>query len=460
MNNNYYLEAKPKLIEATTPLAIFVFICGLIASQRFSLDGLNVFICILPYAFFFQYFLSKKFDIALSLIVISLFLVCDNGGGAYTETPAIIRYMIFISGLLMLGYLSRPKIGQRKLLFLIILAVVLLMTTLSSQMLIFDRATFQRDILAFIILSLVLISRSEAQLSLPLLFATSFGFLIGELVNINLFFNYSNDYMNYNTLKGFIVFPFLYVAFIKKKPLFAIILFFLTIPILINYGSRLLIGTFALLLLLAFVVDKFKHLRAILLLTILVSIMIVVINNYDLPFFESDASKYKAVMLFLNLINVIGSIDILSALKSLDIVRFTENQLFFSRPMFEVIFGSGLGSGIVDTQGLLGFVEYNDTAYSVEELNNSVYFGLHDYWTDLGLRFGLITAVYILYLVSIKQMLIGRSVCGILFALLLLNTFFATSGLIFTALIIKFYPIGLHSMQSIKERVANGVSSL
>ena len=367
MNNNYYLEAKPKLIEATTPLAIFVFICGLIASQRFSLDGLNVFICILPYAFFFQYFLSKKFDIALSLIVISLFLVCDNGGGAYTETPAIIRYMIFISGLLMLGYLSRPKIGQRKLLFLIILAVVLLMTTLSSQMLIFDRATFQRDILAFIILSLVLISRSEAQLSLPLLFATSFGFLIGELVNINLFFNYSNDYMNYNTLKGFIVFPFLYVAFIKKKPLFAIILFFLTIPILINYGSRLLIGTFALLLLLAFVVDKFKHLRAILLLTILVSIMIVVINNYDLPFFESDASKYKAVMLFLNLINVIGSIDILSALKSLDIVRFTENQLFFSRPMFEVIFGSGLGSGIVDTQGLLGFVEYNDTAYSVEE---------------------------------------------------------------------------------------------
>ena len=96
MNNNYYLEAKPKLIEATTPLAIFVFICGLIASQRFSLDGLNVFICILPYAFFFQYFLSKKFDIALSLIVISLFLVCDNGGGAYTETPAIIRYMIFM----------------------------------------------------------------------------------------------------------------------------------------------------------------------------------------------------------------------------------------------------------------------------------------------------------------------------------------------------------------------------
>jgi hypothetical protein len=188
--------------------------------------------------------------------------------------------------------------------------------------------------------------------------------------------------------------------------------------------------------------------------------MIVVINNYELPFFESDASKYKAVMLFLNLINAIGSLDILSALKSLDIVRFTENQLFFSRPMFEVIFGSGLGSGIVDTQGLLGFVEYNDTAYSVEELNNSVYFGLHDYWTDLGLRFGFITAVYILYLVSIKQMLIGRLVCGILFGLLLLNTFFATTGLIFTALIIKFYPIGMHSMQSNKERVANGVSSL
>ncbi|MDB9985993.1 hypothetical protein OAD84_03430 [Pelagibacterales bacterium] len=460
MNDNYYLEAKPKLIKVSTPLGIFVFICGLFASQRFSLDGLNVFICILPYAFFFPYFLSKKLDIALSLIVISLFLVCDNGGGVYTQTPTIIRYMIYVSGLLMLIYLSRPKIAHRKLLFLIILAVVLLMTTLPSQMLVFDRATFQRDILVFIILSLVLISRSEVQLSLPLLFATSFGFLIGELVNINLFFSYSDDYMNYNSLKSFIVFPFLYVAFIKKEPLFAIGLFFLTILIMFNYGSRMLIGTFALLLLLAFMVDKFKHLRTVLLLTIFMSMLIVVINIYELPAFDPGASKYKAVMLFLNLINVIGSLDILSTLKALDLTRFTEYQLFFSRPLFEVIFGSGLGSGIVDTEGLLGFVEYNDTAFSVEEINNSVYFSLHDYWTDLGLRFGFLAVVFTFYLVSIKQMLLGRLVCGILFSILLLNTFFATSGLIFIALIIKFYPSEMRAMQSNKEQVANGASSL
>ena len=134
--------------------------------------------------------------------------------------------------------------------------------------------------------------------------------------------------------------------------------------------------------------------------------------------------------------------------EALDLVRFRENQLFFSRPLYEVIFGSGLGSGLADTQGLLGFVGYFDTAFTVEELNNSVYFNLHDFWTDFGLRFGLITVVFITYLVSIKQILFGQKICGILFGILLFNAFFSTAGMIFTALIIKFYPSGISSMQS------------
>ena len=448
MNDNYFVEAKPKVIEATNYLTIFVFVCGLFASQRFSLGELNAFICLLPYVLFFQYLLAKKLDIALSLLVISLFLVCDNGGAEYSETPSILRYTIYVSCLLMLGCLSRPKIAKRKLLFLTVLSFVLVTTTLSFQMLVFDAATFRRDILAFVILSLVMISRNEVQLSLPLLFASSFGFLIGEVANLNWFFNYSTDYMNYNSLKSFIVFPFLYVAFIKKSPLFAVGLFFFTTLILVNYGSRLLIGSFVLLLLTTFIIDKFVHLRAIFFFTIFVLMLIAIINNYGLPSFVSEGSKYKAVMLFFELIITIESLDILSTLKALDMVRFVENQLFFSRPVLEVIFGSGLGSGIVDTEGLLGFVADDNTAFSDEELSNSVYFSLHDYWTDLGLRFGLLAVILIMYIVSIKQMLLGRLVCGILFGLLLLNTFFATSGMIFTALIVKFYPQGMRSMQS------------
>ena len=142
----------------------------------------------------------------------------------------------------------------------------------------------------------------------------------------------------------------------------------------------------------------------------------------------------------------IADLDILNTLKALDMVRFVENQLFFSRPVFEVIFGSGLGSGMVDTDGLLRFVGYNDTAFTDEELNNSVYFNLHDYWTDFGLRFGLIIVVFTMYFVSVKQIILGRLVCGILFSILLFNTFFATAGMIFTALIIKFYPSGTQSI--------------
>lgn len=442
--NNFYLEAKPKHIEGVSPLTIFVFICGFFASQRFSLDGINVFICILPYIFFVYYLLSYKLDIALSLFLISLFLVCDNGGGIYSETPTIIRYIIYASGLLLLGYLSRPKIVHRKLIFIISLSVVLLITTLSSQMLVFDTTTFRRDILAFIILFLALTNRSEVEPSLFLLAATSLGFLFGELVNVYLFFNYSNDYMNYNSLKSFIVFPFLYAALIKKNSLIAIVLFFLTVLVLVNYGSRTLIGSFFLLLLIAYTISKFKLLQATLMLIVLASLLIAV-NIYELPTFDTDLSRYKVVVFFLNVLNFIGNLDFLGTLQTLDLVRFSENQLFFSRPFFEVIFGSGLGSGLVDTQGLLGFVGYYDTAYSAEELNSGVYFGLHDFWTDFGLRFGFLTVILLTYFVSIKQMLLGRPVCGVLFCILLLNTFFSTAGMIFTALIIKFYPTEMHS---------------
>ena len=444
MNNNYYLEAKPKLIEGSSPLAIFVFICGLFASQRFSLDGLNIYICILPYVLSLYYFLSNKLEIGLSLLVISLFLVCDQGARIYSETPTIIRYTIYVSSLLMLGYLSRPKIAYRKLLFFIILSVMLLMTTLFSQMSVFDLATFRRDILALIILFLVLLNRSEVELSLPLLFASSFGFLIGELANTYFFFTYDNHYMNYNSLKSFIVFPFLYTALIKKTPLFAIGLFFLTVLICVNYGSRMLIGSFVFLLLLAFVLEKIKHPRSVFLLIFFVS-MFSIINIFELPTFDSDVSRYKVILLFTNLINLIGNLDFLSTLKALDIVRFAENQLFFSRSAFEVIFGSGLGAGLADTQGLLGFVGFFDSAFSVEELNNSIYFNFHDFWTDFGLRFGLLTVIFVIYFVSIKQMLLGRKICGILFSVLLLNAFFSSAGLIFTALVIKFYPSKMRS---------------
>lgn len=447
MNNNYYLEAKPKLIEGTSPLAIFVFICGLFASQRFSLDGLNIYICILPYMLSLYYFLSNKLEIALSLIVISIFLLSDNGGGVYSETPTILKYMIYVSGLLVLGYFSKPKIDSRNLLFLIILSAMLIITTLFSQLAVFDPATFRRDVLAFIILSLVLISKGEVELSLPILFAASFGFLIGELLNTYLFFNYINDYMNYNSLKAFIIFPFLYAVFIKKTPLIATGLFFLTILVLFNYGSRMLFLTLFLFLLISFVLDKSKPLRSTLFLIFFVSAFFI-INFFEFSTFDTESSRYKVINFFFYLTNLIVSLDITNTYEALDLVRFRENQLFFSRPLYEVIFGSGLGSGLADTQGLLGFVGYFDTAFTVEELNNSVYFNLHDFWTDFGLRFGLITVVFITYLVSIKQILFGQKICGILFGILLFNAFFSTAGMIFMALIIKFYPSGISSVQS------------
>ena len=438
MNHDCSVELKPEAVKSMPLLTAFVFICGIFASQRFSLNEFNIYISFLPYIVFFHYLLAKKLDIALSLLVVSLFLVSDNGAEAYSETPSMLRYPIYVSGLIMLGCLSKPQIAVNKFAFLTILSVLLLITTWSFHMSVFDISTFRRDILVLIILFVFFVTRGKTTLSLPLLFATSFGFLLGELINIGWFFNYQfGDYLNYNTLKSFVVFPFLYVAFIQKKLILAAILFFMTILVLVNYGSRMLILSFVSLLLFVTIYNNLSHLRSMLLLIISSLLVAGAIYTIGPPEAGSEMSKYKAVQFVFQFIIDKSSFD---ALKKMDFVRFSEHQMFFSRPVLEIIFGSGLGAGIADTEGLLANIGFNQTAFSSEELISSLYFGFHDYWIDFGLRFGFVLVIYILYLASIKQVLLGRSICGILFGLLMINTTFGTAGIIFTALVIRFYP--------------------
>ena len=71
------------------------------------------------------------------------------------------------------------------------------------------------------------------------------------------------------------------------------------------------------------------------------------------------------------------------------------NINFFDRD-FSVILGDGLASGLFDSRGEL-IVSYDATAFSESEISSSKYYNLHDTIPDLGLRFGLLFVLILLF---------------------------------------------------------------
>jgi hypothetical protein len=86
-----------------------------------------------------------------------------------------------------------------------------------------------------------------------------------------------------------------------------------------------------------------------------------------------------------------------------DPVRFAEHKLLFARNPLRILFGDGLGAGFKDRDNSFHFVRYNQGAFSEKEIDQGIYFRLHDTWISLGLRFGLLV-VLILYAYLFRQL--------------------------------------------------------
>ncbi len=144
-----------------------------------------------------------------------------------------------------------------------------------------------------------------------------------------------------------------------------------------------------------------------------------------------------------------GAAGVLDFIRVLDPVRFVEHEMFFQRPWFEVPFGSGLGSGLIDTTGQLSFVQPNTGAFSDKELLESKYFRLHDPWIYFGLRLGLVF-VLAAYVFFIKAALNRARDIVLLggFGLILFNAAtFSISGLLMTALVAKQLALSFESVR-------------
>jgi hypothetical protein len=379
---------------------------------------------------------------ALTCLFLALFLSIDNGGDAYAETIAPLRYGIYMSAIAMLFYLSKWRIQRMPLLLAVLLGCVIAFGSLINAMgtIPIDVATLQRDLLVLFILSAFVIDRGSVKLEHHLLFICSFGYLVGEVVNAFFFYRDFTNYLSYDSLKAFVVFPLIHTLLTRRSVAIKVIMAIATLYIIFLYGTRMLTLTFFALIAAAFIFSLIRNGGGKSLLVFLIAWIFLANINLIESMADTDIMKFKAFAFLVQIHQNFDASDISRVLILLDPVRYAEHQLFMERSILEIIFGSGLGSGIYDANGALAFVTLDQTAFSEQEINSFTFYNLHDFWIDFGLRFGLLPIAYLIYQLVFREMHYGRPWHGVIFGVLLLNITFATSGLLLTALLLRFLP--------------------
>ncbi len=424
-------------------LASMLFTCGFLAVQRFTLNPVNATICAVPYVLFIVNMIQGHQRVALSCLVLALFLSVDNGAGVYAETVAPLRYLIYASVIVVLFHLSRWRIRKQSLVLATLLCCGILFGSLSSTLLggvPLDTVTLQRDLMVLFILSVFLLPRNSVRLDLQLLYLGSLGYLVGEVLNALFIYKDFTEYLNYNSTKAFIALPMLYSIMKKKNIITQTTLAVMTLYVIFLYGSRMITLSLIFLSFAAFITYIIKSGNSKSLLGFLIALILLVkIDSIEIPS-DSELFEFKAIAFLFQVIEIISNSEINQVLVLLDPVRFAEHQLFFDRPISQIILGSGLGSGIYDFNSLLGFVTFDQTAFSENEIISSTYFNFHDFWIDFGLRFGVLPIIYMFF--CLTQILMWRKfyIKGMLFGLVLINTTFATSGILLMALLVRLWP--------------------
>ena len=112
-----------------------------------------------------------------------------------------------------------------------------------------------------------------------------------------------------------------------------------------------------------------------------------------------------------------------------DPVRYAEFSLFFERDLFSILFGDGLAAGLVDGSGKMVFVDLDDTAFSQQELDSSIYYNLHETILDSGLRFGLIPILFV-FIKTIFDLFKGDPIKNSVLLILFMCSFWSINGIL------------------------------
>ena len=400
---------------------------SILAAQKFLLPTISPYACALPFLLAL-FRASEKSGIRNTLILISIFTSVDLGNEIYPSTPAILRYAIYVSSLAIFAIHFRTTLKKICLLFPPILLIwVITATNINS----IDTNTLIRDILLTYLITVALFTSNSKckkhSLDLNLINASIIAFALSELYNIVYFReNFLTDYLSYSSTKALVAIPVIHFFHNRSKisVLLAASASASAIVVLLFYQSRMI------LLATIFIVFASLLSRAIRLKTkstaILISATVIVLCS--IPSL-TNSTQFRFVSTIASLSYRESPIEYF---EDLDPTRYAEAQLFFDRSAFEILFGSGFGSGIHDRYGRLDFLAGAGSAFTDTEYRTKVYYNFHDVWTDFGLRFGAIPIMFALLTVLgvlCFSKLKPKEISSILL-LLLLCSFYSTAGLI------------------------------
>lgn len=408
---------------------MILLLCAILSPQRVFLAPLDAYICIIPLILSFLYLKSNKKK-HNTLLIIALFISVDTVGDTFSLTPAFIRYPIYILVIFIL--FDRIKFDKIKLfnsLIILMIPLLVLMFNLDNV----DQAALIKDSI-ILCLAITVLCRNEqslgyCEIDLKLLIMFLNVYLLSEVVNSIFFYEgYKSGYSNYDSTKALVVLPSLYYIH-KNKFFLSLISIALTLFVLINYVTRMIILTYLVISIFYIIMQmvKFDKKTSFLFLLLILSGIVLVYNAENLQ-------QLRIVSMYMR---ISEGVSIRDMLYIADPVRTIELDFLINQPFLNILFGNGLGVGIHDHQGALHFVGINDGAYPVSEMKSNYYFTFHDIWTDVGLRFGLLP-IFIFYLIILRHIMQRKkntSAIAMLLWVLLFCSYFTTSGLLLISII-------------------------
>ncbi|MDA9279160.1 hypothetical protein N9P75_01115 [Schleiferiaceae bacterium] len=300
-----------------------------------------------------------------------------------SHTPDVLRKVIIIALLLVVIY--KPKF-RFNWLVIFILTTLFIITLYNTFFGIVDKTTFTRDVF---VLLLFLIPGLRLDIERLIFFGmgAAFGIIFGHFAYDIPF----TEYHSFTSTKAIMSLPVFYYLSRSNKSPTELVLAVGSLFAIILLQTRMVLVTIAIVLL-------FRLLVSITFRKIIISVIVIYLISSVLSLMPGS----KTVQVLYDLNALVSTLDI-EYLKILDPVRWAEHRLFFTRNIFEILFGSGFGSGLSDYEDILGFVKLDQTAFSRQELLNNVFFNLHDTWIDLGLRYGLL-AIGLVYYALFKRL--------------------------------------------------------
>lgn len=401
------------------------------AAQRFSFSFFASYACIVPWAAAVVCFRS---NIARrnALLLLALFWSIDNSVYEFGATNAPVRYLIYAT--VMLSLVSDTVVQRSGAIASLTAALFYLTVTAFFADEGLNGYQAWRDVLTLILVGIIFSLKSTRPFGLDLeiiMFAMA-GYLLSECVNFFIFKDaWYGEYMSYNTTKYLIVVPSI-LAFLAKRNFIAILIIAITFPVLIGYTHRTLLISYIISLAVIFF---FVSIRDGAIKRSLISVIFV----FFVFLMEAIGSTFsfegnKALNMF-SLISIHG----IGALEILDPVRYATSTMYFQLPLFEVLFGRGFGSGILDTGNALGFVRFDQSAFTELEIQTGLFYNFHDFWVDIGLRFGLLPLLAFLYwLLRLRPTKSREGIAFWFIALIgITSGFYGTSGMISIFLLIR-----------------------